>query len=158
MALKEKDNERKLREKRAVRSIEDRIESNYGTMTPSWSYLIENCRIVIIDCSMLSYIDTSGVASLKSLASDCESVGIKFFLASCAPHVITMLSKDQFFSVIGQNHVFISVHDAVLVALGYLESLTNNNRSASSPTDSLRPVATIRRNGTKERYRPLNDG
>lgn len=100
---------------------------------------------------MLSYIDTSGVAGLKSLAQDFQTVGIKFFLASCAAHVTTMLSKDHYFSEIGQNSVFLSVHDAVLVALKCLDT-DSCQYGFDTPN-----YQTYQRNGDVETYREIND-
>lgn len=116
-----------------------------------WATQIANCRIIIIDCSMLSYIDTSGVAGLKNLASDFQTVGIKFFLASCAAHVTTMLSKDHYFSEIGQNSVFLSVHDAALVAIKCLDSGTERYGISRQGYNSNH------RNADFDSYREIND-
>ncbi|KAI1289834.1 Prestin [Halotydeus destructor] len=80
---------------------------------------------IIIDCSMISYIDTSGIATLKKTVQEFELIGITTFLAGCAPHVIDMLERDLFFIDVPPHHVYISVHDAVLYAIG--EQTSNNN-------------------------------
>ena len=68
---------------------------------------------IIIDCSMFSYIDTTGVTALKTTVQEYESIGVKTFLASCAAHVVKMLEKDGFYKEVPPNHVYITVHDAV---------------------------------------------
>ncbi|CAG2100288.1 unnamed protein product [Medioppia subpectinata] len=68
---------------------------------------------IIIDCSMFSYIDTTGVTALKTTVQEYESIGIKTFLASCAAHVVKMLEKDGFYKEVPPHHVYITVHDAV---------------------------------------------
>lgn len=109
--------EGRRRSRKDIRSLDSQIE----LMTnPKWASVIRECRIVIVDCSMLSYIDANGVTGLKITAQEFGQVGIRFFLAGCAPHVIQMLSKDHFFQEVGQNNVFISVHDAVLVANNFI--------------------------------------
>jgi len=72
---------------------------------------------IIIDCSMFSYIDTTGVSALKTTVQEYESIGVKTFLASCAAHVVKMLEKDGFYSEVPPHHVYITVHDAIHHAL-----------------------------------------
>ena len=68
---------------------------------------------IIIDCSMFSYIDTTGVTALKTTVQEYESIGVKTFLASCAAHVVKMLEKDGFYKEVPPNHVYITIHDAI---------------------------------------------
>jgi hypothetical protein len=72
---------------------------------------------LIIDCSMFSYIDTTGVSTLKTTVQKYESIGVKTFLASCATHVVKMLEKDGFYTEVPSEHVYITVHDAIHHAL-----------------------------------------
>ncbi|RWS31688.1 solute carrier family 26 member 6-like protein [Leptotrombidium deliense] len=68
---------------------------------------------IIIDCSMFSYIDASGVRQLKATVQEYESIGIKTYLASVATHVDHMLEKDNFYTDVPPQHVYISIIDAV---------------------------------------------
>ena len=68
---------------------------------------------LIIDCSMFSYIDTSGVKALKSTVQEYESIGIKTLIAGCASHVNKILEKEVFYAAVPENHVYISIYDAV---------------------------------------------
>ncbi|XP_074601310.1 prestin-like [Brevipalpus obovatus] len=116
LTLKEREKERRVRRlSRPAGANEEMVDIS------TWKHLIEKCRILIIDCSMLSYIDTSGVGRLKRLREDIHSVGMELFLASCAPHVIDMLTRCHFFTEIEKNRTFITVHDAFLVASDHLE-------------------------------------
>ncbi|XP_054156044.1 solute carrier family 26 member 6-like isoform X2 [Oppia nitens] len=72
---------------------------------------------LIIDCSMFSYIDTTGVTTLKTTVQEYESIGVKTFLANCAAHVVKMLEKDGFYDEVKPYHVYITIHDAVHHAL-----------------------------------------
>lgn len=72
---------------------------------------------IIIDCSMFSYIDTTGVSALKTTVQEYESIGVKTFLASCAAHVVKMLEKDGFYEEVPPHHVYITIHDALHHAL-----------------------------------------
>jgi MFS superfamily sulfate permease-like transporter len=91
---------------------------------------------VIIDCSMFSYIDSTGLAAVKQVVKEeLGGRGITAFLASCAPHVIQMMSRDEdFFSTIPPDHVFVSVHDAVLHAMDHNQPIRVKNNNISRPT------------------------
>ncbi|KAI1296895.1 Prestin [Halotydeus destructor] len=76
---------------------------------------------IIIDCSMFSYIDTTGVSQLKSTVLEYESIGIKTYLAGVAVHVDKMLHKDNFYKEVPPHHVYITIHDAVHHAIEDIE-------------------------------------
>jgi MFS superfamily sulfate permease-like transporter len=76
---------------------------------------------IIIDCSMFSYIDTTGVSQLKVTVLEYESIGIKTYLAGVAVHVDKMLHKDNFYKEVPPHHVYITIHDAVHHALEDIE-------------------------------------
>lgn len=62
---------------------------------------------------MLSYIDTSGVTTLKKLVQTHGDINIQVLLAGCPVHIETILNRDGFFKEVSSDHVFKSVHDAV---------------------------------------------
>lgn len=97
---------------------------------------------IIIDCSMFSYIDTSGISTLKKTVQQYESIGITTFLASCASHVIEMLKRDKFFVDVPPHHVYISMHDAVLYAIGEQRSAATNTDSASFMSSDITRLTT----------------
>jgi anti-anti-sigma regulatory factor len=68
---------------------------------------------IIIDCSMFSYIDTTGVTTLKTIVKKHEEINIMCLLTGCQVHVENMLRKDGFFEEVSQDRVYKSVHDAV---------------------------------------------
>src|SRR5882724_9742224 len=70
-------------------------------------------KYIIIDCSMLSYIDTAGVTTLKKLVLDHADVEITVLLAGGAVHIESTLKNDGFFKEVSSDRVFKSVHDAV---------------------------------------------
>ena len=75
-------------------------------------------KYIIIDCSMLSYIDTSGVTTLKNLVQNHLDISVEVLLTGCAVHIETMLKKDGFFKEVSSDRVFKSVHDAVTMIRG----------------------------------------
>lgn len=74
---------------------------------------------IVLDCSAISFIDSSGMATFKGLVKEYEEIGVSVVLASCNTSLIDTLQKGQFF---GKNDkdmgglLFHTVHDAVLQA------------------------------------------
>ena len=94
---------------------------------------------VVIDCSMFSYIDSTGLTAVKQVVQEeLGGRGITAFLASCAPHVVQMMSRDDtFFKTVPPDHVFVSVHDAVLHAMDQNTPIRVKNNNMSSPRKSM---------------------
>lgn len=105
---------------------------------------------LIIDCSMFSYIDTTGVTALKTTVQEYESIGIKTFLASCAAHVVKMLEKDGFYKEVSSLHVYITVHDAVHHAIeeqkGQFDNIVNEENHNDIKPEELDIALTTHSN------------
>ncbi|XP_014904931.1 sulfate anion transporter 1 [Poecilia latipinna] len=74
---------------------------------------------IVLDCSAIPFIDSTGMATFKALVKEYEEVGISVLLACCNTSVIDALQKGEFF---GKNNkdisslLFYTVHAAVLHA------------------------------------------
>lgn len=74
---------------------------------------------IVLDCSAMPFIDSSGMAAFKVLVKDYKEIGVTVLLASCNTSVIDTLQKGQLF---GKNEedissmLFYTVHAAVLHA------------------------------------------
>ncbi|KAM9841779.1 sulfate anion transporter 1 [Aulostomus maculatus] len=74
---------------------------------------------IILDCSAIPFIDSTGMATFKGLVKEYEEIGVRLVLASCNTSLIDVLQKGQFF---GKNDIdmssllFHTVHAAVLQA------------------------------------------
>ena len=71
-------------------------------------------KYLIIDCSMFSFIDYSGITTLKKTILTLEEIGIKTVLSGVHVHIESMFVKEGFFDIIPSEHLYKSVHDAVL--------------------------------------------
>jgi len=98
---------------------------------------------VIIDASTFNFIDTQGVNTLLQLGVEYEKIGVKFYLAHCRYHIREMLEKAGFTARIGTEHLFVSVHDAVIHAVGihsedasYASPVMSDTESASMTLDA----------------------
>ncbi|XP_029371937.1 sulfate anion transporter 1 isoform X2 [Echeneis naucrates] len=74
---------------------------------------------MILDCSAISFIDSTGTATFKGLLKEYKDIGVSVLFATCNTSVIDTLKKGQFF---GKNDkdmsslLFPTVHTAVLYA------------------------------------------
>lgn len=80
------------------------------------SVINHNLQYVIIDCSMLGYIDLTGVSTLSQVINEYDEIGVKVFLAGCRFKVRAMLHHTDFYKKVNPNILHLSVHDAVLTA------------------------------------------
>lgn len=85
---------------------------------------------VVVDCSAIPFIDSTGEAIVKTLTKEYKEIGVSVLLASCNTSVIDTLREAQFF---GKNDkdmsslLFHTVHAAVLHA---------NSRAAADQSKS----------------------
>lgn len=76
-------------------------------------------QTIILDCSSIAFLDTSGITALKGLLKDYKEVQIDALLACCNTSVIDALSRGSYFGKQDkdiQKMLFHSVHDAVQFA------------------------------------------
>lgn len=91
---------------------------------------------VIVDASTFNFIDTQGVNTLLQLGVEFEKIGVKFYLAHCRYHIRKMLEKAGFIARIGTEHLFVSVHDAVIHAVGIHSENVSHASAMISDTES----------------------
>uniref|UniRef100_A0A667WNC6 Sulfate transporter n=1 Tax=Myripristis murdjan TaxID=586833 RepID=A0A667WNC6_9TELE len=83
---------------------------------------------IVLDCSAIPFIDTTGMATFKGLVKDYKEIGVSVLLANCNTSVIDALKKGAFF---GKNDrdmaslLFYTVHAAVLHANGRAAPINN---------------------------------
>lgn len=74
---------------------------------------------IVLDCSAMPFIDSTGMAAFKMLVKEYKEIGVSVLFASCNTSVIDTLRKGKFF---GKNDedmsslLFHTVHAAVLHA------------------------------------------
>lgn len=52
---------------------------------------------IVLDCSAMPFIDSTGMATLKGLLKEYKEIGVDVLLACCNTSVISTLQKGQFF-------------------------------------------------------------
>ncbi|XP_062867871.1 sulfate anion transporter 1 [Trichomycterus rosablanca] len=85
---------------------------------------------IILDCSCIPFIDTTGINTLKVLMKDYKDIGVNVILACCNPTVIDSLRKSTFFGPADKDiHAlaFHTVHSAVSIATSNNEASVNTS-------------------------------
>ncbi|XP_036905689.1 solute carrier family 26 member 6-like isoform X2 [Sturnira hondurensis] len=78
---------------------------------------------LVLDLSSLSFVDTVCLKSLKNIFRDFREIEVEVYLAACHTPVVTQLEAGHFFDAsITKQHLFASVHDAVIFALQHPRS------------------------------------
>lgn len=69
---------------------------------------------IVIDCSMFSYIDATGITALRTVVKFYEMRGVRVMLADVAAHVRSMMAADSDFHLdVPTWKLYITTHDAV---------------------------------------------
>lgn len=72
---------------------------------------------IILDFSMISYIDSAGIYIIKKIIEDYERVNITILLASLASHVAAVVKRDHSLWNIHKDRFYVTLADAVHCAL-----------------------------------------
>uniref|UniRef100_A0A8C9NIQ7 Sulfate transporter n=1 Tax=Serinus canaria TaxID=9135 RepID=A0A8C9NIQ7_SERCA len=85
-------------------------------------------QALVVDCSSISFLDTTGVNTLKEILKDYKNLNISVLLACCNPSVIDSLKRGGYFGKdfgCMQEMLFYSIHNAVLFAKDQNTSLSS---------------------------------
>ncbi|XP_029108491.1 sulfate anion transporter 1 [Scleropages formosus] len=116
---KMKKAEKKAKMLAAKKTGETSPERTNGDVTAGLVSRELDFHTLILDCSSMPFIDTTGMVTLKGLVKDYGEVGVRVVLACCQPSVIDALKRGSFFGVADKDiHTlfFHTVHSAVLFA------------------------------------------
>ncbi|XP_077769690.1 solute carrier family 26 member 10-like isoform X1 [Canis aureus] len=83
----------------------------------------EPVRVVVLDCSGITFADAAGAREVVQLASRCRDAGIHLLLAQCHASVLGTLTQAGLLDRVTPEQLFVSVQDAAAHALERLELL-----------------------------------
>nr|XP_055185436.1 solute carrier family 26 member 10-like [Nyctereutes procyonoides]XP_055185437.1 solute carrier family 26 member 10-like [Nyctereutes procyonoides] len=81
----------------------------------------EPVRVVVLDCSGITFVDAAGAREVVQLASRCRDAGIHLLLAQCHASVLGTLTQAGLLDRVTPEQLFVSVQDAAAHALERLE-------------------------------------
>ena len=89
------------------------------------SEINELVHTIIIDCSTISYIDSSGIEALTEIIKLLKELNIHCFLSSAPTQVLIMFERTNFLDNFANYcGLFPSIHDAVIRATSAQHGLT----------------------------------
>uniref|UniRef100_A0A4W4GBI1 Sulfate transporter n=1 Tax=Electrophorus electricus TaxID=8005 RepID=A0A4W4GBI1_ELEEL len=110
-------NRRKKIEKRAKDMVTSRTDKENGDASINLIVSELEFHTIILDCSSISFIDTTGISTFKGLLKEYKEVGVNVILACCNTTVLDSLKRSSFFGPDDKEmHTlfFHTVHSAVL--------------------------------------------
>ncbi|XP_004700872.2 solute carrier family 26 member 10 [Echinops telfairi] len=81
----------------------------------------EPVRVVVLDCSGVTFADAAGAREVVQLACRCRDAGIHLLLAQCNASVLGTLTWAGLLDTVTPGQLFVSVQDAAAHALERLE-------------------------------------
>ncbi|XP_070477992.1 solute carrier family 26 member 10 isoform X2 [Equus przewalskii] len=82
----------------------------------------EPIRVVVLDCSGITFADAAGAREVVQLSRRCRDAGIHLLLAQCNASVLGTLTQAGLLDRVTPEQLFVSVQDAAAHALERLES------------------------------------
>ncbi|XP_028828927.1 sulfate anion transporter 1 [Denticeps clupeoides] len=92
-------------------------DKNYSKISIGLIPTAPDFHTIILDCSSMPFIDSTGMYTIKGLIKDYKEVGIKVLLACCNATVIDSLRRGSFFGPSDKdmhNLLFYTIHSAVV--------------------------------------------
>ncbi|XP_022427405.1 LOW QUALITY PROTEIN: solute carrier family 26 member 10 [Delphinapterus leucas] len=94
----------------------------------------EPVRVVVLDCSGVTFADAAGAREVVQLASRCRDAGIHLLLAQCNASVLGTLTQAGLLDRVTPEQLFVSVQDAAAYAL---ERLVRGSSNGSGSQEVL---------------------
>nr|XP_033772497.1 sulfate anion transporter 1 [Geotrypetes seraphini]XP_033772506.1 sulfate anion transporter 1 [Geotrypetes seraphini] len=113
---KEKENELMSKGKKKTAAV--KVINNADTTSDLVPHQLD-FHTIILDCSSVSFLDTTGVNTLKGILKGYKEIGINVVLSCCNPSVIDSLERSEYFGKDNKDiHelLFYSIHNSVQFA------------------------------------------
>ncbi|XP_053500199.1 solute carrier family 26 member 10 isoform X2 [Ictalurus furcatus] len=102
------------REKDSINTV-DRGLANASFSSENEFFNSENdVQTILIDCSSVIFVDVAGAKLFIQMCIDCQKMGMRIFLANCNESVLEILTASGLMSYMNPQHIFVTVHDAVV--------------------------------------------
>ncbi|KPP72213.1 solute carrier family 26 member 10-like, partial [Scleropages formosus] len=111
---------RKAREKRerdAVPTVESGVANTSFSSENDFfksDSAASDVQAVLIDCSSVIFVDIAGARLFIQMCTECQKVGVRIYLANCNESVLKILTSSGLMNYMNPQHIFVTVHDAVV--------------------------------------------
>ncbi|KAB5546145.1 hypothetical protein PHYPO_G00068750 [Pangasianodon hypophthalmus] len=105
------------REKESINTVDQGLANTSFSSENEFfkSEIAENeVQTVLIDCSSVIFVDVAGAKLFVQMCIDCQKMGLRIFLANCNESVLEILTASGLMSYMNPQHIFVTVHDAVV--------------------------------------------
>ncbi|KAG7321034.1 hypothetical protein KOW79_015449 [Hemibagrus wyckioides] len=123
----ERTRQKKMEKKAKNRSAKQTDKENDVSLSLVASEV--DFHTIILDCSSVPFIDTTGINTLKGVIKEYKDVGVNMILACCNTTVIDSLRRSSFFGSEDkemQTRLFPNLHSAVSFATSDTAASVNN--------------------------------
>lgn len=97
----------------------------------------DRLRVMILDCSSVTDLDSSADAVLSEIADDYAARGVEFYLANVKGIILDVMRRSGFYARLGPAHFFFSTHEAV----GFAQNLLADREITLEPEPPILPTA-----------------
>ncbi|XP_045213598.2 sulfate transporter-like isoform X2 [Mercenaria mercenaria] len=80
---------------------------------PSFARLYVKLKSLVLDCSMVNYIDMAGIAALQQIIKEYKTVQVDVYFVAITDNVCATLEAGEFFKTFPKSSVFVDVFDAI---------------------------------------------
>lgn len=74
----------------------------------------DDVQTVLIDCGSVIFVDVAGARLFIQMCIECQKVGVSVYLANCNENVLRILTSSGLMNYMNPQHIFVTVHDAVM--------------------------------------------
>ncbi|XP_048033154.1 solute carrier family 26 member 10 isoform X1 [Megalobrama amblycephala] len=118
------------REREAINSVEQGVaDSSFSSKNDLFrSEMAEGeVQAVLIDCSSVIFVDVAGARLFIQMCMECQKIGVTVYLANCNESVLKILTSSGLMTYMNPQHIFVTVHDAVVYIQQQREKPPENN-------------------------------
>lgn len=118
------------REREAISSVEQGVtDSSFSSKNDLFrSEMAEGeVEAVLIDCSSVIFVDVAGARLFIQMCVECQKIGVRICLANCNESVLKILTSSGLMNYMNPQHIFVTVHDAVVYIQQQREKPPENN-------------------------------
>lgn len=118
------------REREAISTVEQGVaDSSFSSKNDLFrSEMAEGeVQAVLIDCSSVIFVDIAGARLFIQMCMECQKIGVRIYLANCNESVLKILTSSGLMNYMNPQHIFVTIHDAVVYIQQQREKPPENN-------------------------------
>ncbi|XP_056589312.1 solute carrier family 26 member 10 [Triplophysa dalaica] len=118
------------REREAISTVEQGVaDSSFSSKNDLFQSEVPegDIQAVLIDCSSVIFMDVAGARLFIQMCMECQKIGVRIYLSNCNESVLKILTSSGLMNYINPQHIFVTVHDAVVYIQQQREKPQENN-------------------------------